>query len=170
MRAIKNAFFKLAFGHRIQFVRSVCLYCVEGELPSEMLDWMEDNDTEFAEEESVGRFPLSFSPYHKYTHTHTHTQEHKLVYTTIHKKFCDKFESKIEDFIEDAGYSSRDFYTFLKDLSKEDSKSVSEKLDVFLSAFEYEIFVDLMRSKSKRSYWNNIMKSWARSIRSTVGK
>ena len=72
MRAIKNAFFKLAFGHRIQFVRSVCLYCVEGELPSEMLDWMEDNDTEFAEEESVGRFPLSFSPYHKYIHTHTH--------------------------------------------------------------------------------------------------
>ena len=50
---MKNAFLKLAFGHRVRFVRSVCLYCIEGELPDEMLDWMGDNDEEFGKEENV---------------------------------------------------------------------------------------------------------------------
>ena len=53
MRSLKNAFLKLAFGHRVRFVRSVCLYCIEGELPDEMLDWMGDNDEEFDKEENV---------------------------------------------------------------------------------------------------------------------
>jgi len=102
MRSLKNAFMKLAFGHRIRFVRSVCLYCIEGELPDEMLEWMSDNDEEFDEEEKV-HFSWFVVVQGNISRTHV-PQEHKLIYTSVHKKFCDKFESKIEDFIEDAGY------------------------------------------------------------------
>ena len=94
------------------------MYCIEGELPEEMLDFMEENENEFDTEKVREETHIdTYTPEQK-----RHIQEHKLIYTSIHKKFCDKFETKIEDFIRDAGYSPRDFYTFLKDLSKEDSR------------------------------------------------
>ena len=90
---------------------------------------------------------------------------------TIHKHivFTRVLKQQQQQHMIKHSYSPRDFYAFLKDLSKEDSRSVSEKLDVFLSAFEYEIFADLMRSNSKKSYWHSIMKSWATSIRRDAG-
>ena len=136
---LRDLFAKLTVTRKLAFVKRVCLFCVEGELVMEMKRFMDEN--EFEEEVSGG--------------------EHKLEWTTIHKTFCDKFEDQIESFIRKQGYRPEAFYEYLKIMAEDDPSSVSMQLDVFLSAFDYRTFVDLMTSTEKRKYWIKVLGGWA---------
>ena len=137
---IRKFFAMLSAKRKMAFVEKVCLFCLEGKVVEEMLTFFDEHDEHFDETE----------------------EEHKLEYTKMHSTFSDKFENEIENFIRKSGYEPKDFYIFLKEASSEDPASFSAQLEVFFSAFDFEIFVDLMKSTEKRLYWKGLMKGWAR--------
>lgn len=147
MKRLIGAFAKLTNASKIEFVRKICVYCVDGKLVEDMIAFMEDRKDAFE--------------------GWTDGQEHTLKQSEIHREYCDTFESRIENYIRKSGYLPKDFFTYLKIASEDDrSGAFAAQLDVFLSSFEFEIFVDLCSSSEKRTYWRKILRGWARELRS----
>lgn len=93
-------------------------------------------------------------------------EEFSLASTAVHQRFQALVEQTLEQALADAGLASAAFAQLCSELDQAESRDggVQAFLQLVLGATDFGAFGDIMRDRSKRPYYFQIMGMWRQSI------